>query len=193
MRTAYIEANGPVEAIKVGDLPNPEPGPGEVLVRVKAAALNPVDLYLRSGAIPMPMSFPYVIGCDLAGTVEAVGAKVTRLQVGDRVWGSNQGLMGRQGTVSELVAVGEEWLYPTPKGTSDQDAAALALVGITAHLGLFRCGQLKEEEMVYVPGGSGGVGSIVVQMAKAVGAKVATCGGLPRRSRCAATSAPTSP
>ena len=70
MRAAYIEATGPADSIKVGELINPEPGPGEVLVRVGYAALNPVDLYLRSGFIPMPMAFPYVVGCDLAGTVQ---------------------------------------------------------------------------------------------------------------------------
>lgn len=177
MRAAYIEAHGPAESIRVGDLLEPEAGPGEVLVRVRATALNPIDLYLRSGIIPMPMAFPYVIGCDLAGVVEAVGMGVSRYRPGDRVWGSNQGLLGRPGTTAERIAVGEEWLYPIPEGVSDEHAAAIALVGITAHLGLFRWGQLKAGETVYVPGGSGGVGSVVVQMAKAVGARVATSAG----------------
>jgi NADPH2:quinone reductase len=97
--------------------------------------------------------------------------------VGDRVWGSNQGLLGRQGTLAEFAAVGEEWLYPTPAGTSDAEAAAVALVGITAHLGLFRCCQLQPGETVFVHGGTGGVGSMVVQMAKAVGATVLTTVG----------------
>jgi NADPH2:quinone reductase len=181
MRAAYIESHGPPESIQVGDLPDPEPGPGEVLVRVRAAALNPIDLYLRSGVVAMPMAFPYVIGCDLAGTVERLGPGVTGLRVGDRVWGSNQGLLGRQGTAAELAAVGEEWLYPTPPNASDAEAAALALVGITAHLGLFRWGRLARGETVYVPGGSGGVGSNVIQMAKAVGATVATSAGSAER------------
>ena len=73
MRAAFIEQTGPPEAIRVGELPKPEPGPGQVLVRVGATALNPIDLYLRSGLVAMPMAFPYIIGCDLAGTVEAVG------------------------------------------------------------------------------------------------------------------------
>lgn len=177
MRAAYIEANGPAESIHVGDLPKPDPGPGEVLVRVKSAAINPIDLYLRSGAVPMPLAFPYIGGCDLAGTVEAVGAGVSRFRSGDRVWGSNQGLLGRQGTTAGFAAVGEEWLYPIPTALPDHDAAALALVGITAHLGLFRCARLVAGESLYVPGGSGGVGSIVVQMAKAIGAKVVTSAG----------------
>ncbi len=182
MRAAYIEATGPAESIVVGELMDPEPGPGEVLVRVAYAALNPIDLYLRSGAVPMPMAFPYVVGCDLAGTVVKVGSGVTRYREGDRVWGSNQGLLGRQGTCSELVSAHEEYLYPTPPNVSDRDAAAMALVGITAHLGLFQFGSLKRGESVYVPGGVGGVGSMVVQMAKAAGARVATSAGSDSRA-----------
>ena len=179
MRAAYIEAVGPPEAIKVGDLPTPTLKTGEVLVRVSAAAVNPIDLYIRGGMVAMPLSFPFIVGADLAGTVEKVGPGASRFAVGDRVWGANQGLLGRQGVTAELAAVHEDWLYPTPTNVSDRDAAACALVGITAHIGLFQCGQLKAGETVYVPGGSGGVGSMVVQMAKAAGARVATSGGKP--------------
>jgi NADPH2:quinone reductase len=177
MRAAYIEQTGPIESIRVGDLPRPQPGTNQVLVKVGATALNPIDLYLRSGFIPMPLPFPYIIGCDLAGTVEAVGPGASRFQPGDRVWGSNQGLLGRQGVTAEYAAVDEDWLYPTPARLSDAEAAAQALVGITAHLGLFQFGRLKAGEAVYVPGGSGGVGSMVVQMARAAGARVATAAG----------------
>jgi NADPH2:quinone reductase len=181
MRAAYIEGTGPPEVIKVGDLPRPTPGPGQVLVRVHAVALNPIDLYVRSGLIPMPLAFPYAIGCDLAGTIEEAAKSSTRFRVGDRVWGSNQGLLGRQGVAAEYAAVDEAWLYSTPAQIQDTEAAAIALVGITAHLGLFHFGQLKAGEIVYVPGGTGGVGSVVVQMAKAVGARVATSAGSPER------------
>ncbi|MBV8076482.1 MAG: alcohol dehydrogenase catalytic domain-containing protein, partial [Planctomycetaceae bacterium] len=88
MRAAYIEQTGPIEAIKVGELPRPVPGPGQVLVKVGAVALSPIDLYLRSGFIAMPMSFPYILGCDLAGTVEHADPGSTRFRAGDRVWGS---------------------------------------------------------------------------------------------------------
>lgn len=181
MRAAYIEQTGPPEAIKVGDLPKPEAGPGHVLVKVHAVALNPIDVYIRSGMVAMPLSYPYVIGCDLAGTVEEVGLGASRFKVGDRVWGSNQGLLGRQGVAAEYASVGAEWLYPTPDTLSDREAAAMALAGITAHLGLFRFARLAPGESVYVPGGSGGVGSFAVQMAKAVGARVATSAGSPER------------
>jgi NADPH:quinone reductase len=181
MRAAFIEETGPPEVIKVGELPRPVPGPGQVLLRVRAVALNPIDLYIRSGLVAMPLSFPYIIGCDVAGVVEETGAGCTRFQKGDRVWGSNQGLLGRQGVAAEYAAVDESWLYPTPALLPDTDAAAVALVGITAHLGLFQFGQLKAGEVVYVPGGTGGVGSMVVQLAKAAGARVATAAGSPER------------
>jgi NADPH2:quinone reductase len=177
MKAAYLETTGAPDVIRYGDLPTPTPKRGEALVHVAAAALNPIDLYIRSGAVAMKLLQPYIPGCDLAGTVEAVGMGVASVKPGDRVWGSNQGLMGRQGTCAEYACVGEEWLYPTPPGVSDAEAAAAALVGITAHLGLFRCAGLKAGETVFVNGGTGGVGSMVVQMARAVGARVITTVG----------------
>src|SRR6516162_2067874 len=123
LRAAYIEQTGPPEVIQVGELPQPRPGPGQVRVRVAAAALNPIDLYIRSGLVAMPLSFPYVIACDLAGTVEQVGPQCTGLRVGDRVWGSNQGMFGRQGVASEYAVVDQEWLYPTHAQLPDTEAA----------------------------------------------------------------------
>lgn len=172
MKAAYIEQTGPPENIRYGDLPTPEPVGSQVLVKVAAVAVNPVDTYIRSGAIEFDLPKPFIVGCDLAGTVEAVGPEVTRFKPGDRVWGSNQGLLGRQGTFAEYAAVDECWLYPTPNEVADRDAAAMALVGITAHLGLFRDANLKMGETVFVNGGTGGVGSSVVQMARAIGARV---------------------
>lgn len=185
MKAAFISQTGAPDVIEYGDLDTPRPAPGEVLVKVGAVALNPIDTYLRSGAIAMPLTFPYIPGCDLAGTVQRVGEGVTRFQVGDRVWGSNQGLFGRQGSFAEYAAVHEDWLYPTPKQFSDEQAAAGALVGITAHLGLFLHGGLQAGDFVLVNGGSGGVGSTVVQFAKAAGATViATAGALEKRQLC---------
>lgn len=177
MKAAYIERTGPPEVIQWGELPRPEPQGNQMLVKVGAVALNPVDTYIRAGTIAMELPRPFIIGCDVAGTVEAVGPEVTRFKVGDRVWGSNQGLLGRQGTFAEYVAVEEQWLYPTPENVSDEEAAAVALVGITAHLGLFLHARLEAGQVVFVHGGTGGVGSMVVQMAKLAGAKVITTGG----------------
>ncbi len=177
MKAAYIEQPGPPDCIVYGDLPKPSPVGNQVLVRVGAVSVNPIDTYLRAGTVPMPLPRPYIVGCDVAGTVEAVGPKVSRFRPGDRVWGSNQGLLGRQGTFAEYVVAEEDWLYPTPELVSDREAAAIALVGITAHLGLFRDARLQTGETLYVHGGAGGVGSCVVQMAKIAGARVITSAG----------------
>ncbi len=177
MRAACIDAHGDASAIQIKDLPVREPTEGEVLVRVGAVSLNPVDLYLRAGTVPMVKTFPYIIGCDVAGTIEKVGPGANKFKIGDRVWGSNQGLLGRQGAAAEFITTSEDWLYPTPTSLSDPEAASLALVGITAHLGLFDRGQLQAGESVYVAGGGGGVGSMVIQMAKASSARVATTAG----------------
>jgi NADPH2:quinone reductase len=120
----------------------------------------------------------------MAGTVEQVGPAAKRYRPGDRVWCSNEGFMGNQGTFAEYCAIDEAWLYPTPAGVADEVVAASALVGITAHLGLFREAQLKSGQSVFVNGGSGGVGSMVVQMAKAAGAKVIATAG--SAEKCAA-------
>lgn len=177
MKAAYYTETGGPEVIRYGELPTPEPREGEVLVQVAAASLNPIDTYIRAGAVAMPRPSPFIPGCDLAGRVVKLGAGVRRFRVGDRVWGSNQGLLGRQGTFAEYAAVHEDWLYPIPEGVSEQEAAAVALVGITAHLGLFRCAKLERGEIIFVNGGTGGVGSMVVQMAKAIGARVITTVG----------------
>lgn len=185
MKAAYIEQTGPASNITFGDLPTPEPQGSEVLVKVSAVSLNPVDTYIRNGANYWELPMPFVVGCDLAGVVDAVGPESSRFQVGDRVWGTNQGLMGRQGTFAEFCAVDECWLYPTPDGVEDATAAACALVGVTAHLGLFRCAKLSAGESLFVNGGSGGVGSMVVQMAKAAGAHViATAGSDEKLAKC---------
>jgi NADPH:quinone reductase len=176
MKAAFIEKTGPPEVIQFGDLPEPATGPNQVLVRVGAVAMNPIDTYIRSGMIKANLPQPSIPGCDLAGVVEKTGANVKRFKRGDRVWGTNQGLLGRQGTFSEFAAVDEQWLYPTPAKVTDEEAAAISLVGITACLGLRRA-QLKAGEILFVNGGTGGVGSAVVQIAKALGGRVITTAG----------------
>ena len=177
MKAAFIETTGTPDQLRVGDLPTPTPGVGELLVRVTAAALNPIDLYVRAGTVAMQLPMPFISGCDFAGVVEAVGPHESRFAPGERVWGSNQGLLGRQGTSAQFACVHEDWLYATPEGVSDESVAAAALTGITAHLGLFRGAHLRAGETVFVNGGTGGVGSMVVQMARAAGAKVITTVG----------------
>ena len=183
MKAAYIREPGPPESIVYGDLPPPEPAGSQVLVKVAAVAVNPIDTYIRSGTVKMNLPIPFVVGCDLAGVVERCGPGASRHPPGTRVWGSNQGLLGRQGTFAEYAAVDEQLLYPIPEGVSDDAAAAGALVGITAHLGLVRRAHLAAGETLFVNGGSGGVGSTVVQMAKALGARVITTAGSEEKVR----------
>ena len=177
MRAAFFERTGPAGVVTVGELPTPEPGPGQVRVRVHAAALNPVDTYLRAGLVAMPLTFPFVTGSDFAGEVDALGPGVSAYEVGDRVWGSNQGLLGRPGTFAEFVCPGADYCYPVPEGVDFGTAAACALTGITAHLGLFHRTDLKAGETLFVNGGAGGVGSMVVRMGKIVGATVVCTAG----------------
>ncbi len=177
MKAAFIEKTGSVDNIIYGDMPKPKAAGSLALVQVKAVSVNPINTYIRSGAVNMDLPKPFILGCDLAGVLDAVGPEVKRLKVGDRVWGSNQGLLGRQGTFAQFAAVDEKWLYHLPDETSFEDGAAIALVSITAHLGLFHQANLRVGEKVFVHGGSGGVGSCVVQMAHAVGAYVMTTAG----------------
>ncbi len=181
MHAAVIESTGPAQNIHIVDMPVPVPQPGEVLIKVGAVSVNPVDTYIRAGSAPQPLPFPYIIGCDFAGVVDALGDGVTEFQIGDRVWGSNQGVAGRQGTFAELICVHQDWCYPTPQKQSDESAAAGALVGLTAQLGLFERAHLQANEVLFINGGSGGVGSSVIQFAKASGAKVITTAGSPEK------------
>src|SRR3954464_8098068 len=98
MKAAYITQPGPPENIIIGDLPTPEPTGSQVLVRVTAAALSPIDTYIRSGMVKMPLPSPFIVGGDLAGVVEKVGPDAKRFRPGDPVWGANQGRHSRQGT-----------------------------------------------------------------------------------------------
>ena len=177
MKAACVQTQGPASNMQMLEVPTPIPGPGEILVRVKYSALNPIDVYLRAGTIPMLVPKPFIPGSDFAGVVEAVGQGVAKFKVGDRVWGSNQGLLGRQGTLAQYVCTHEKWVYPSPDGVEDSLLAASALTGITAHLAVSDSGQLEAGQRLFVTGGTGGVGSFVVQMARILGAEVVTTAG----------------
>jgi NADPH:quinone reductase len=98
MKAAFIRQPGPPENISFGDLPKPKPVNNQCLVKVGAVSVNPIDTYIRGGLVKADLPMPFIIGCDLAGTVVEAGEGVHQLKPGDRVWGTNQGLMGRQGT-----------------------------------------------------------------------------------------------
>jgi len=174
MKAAYITNTGSPDVIQFGDFENPTAGPGQILIRNHAVSVNPIDTYVRSGLIAFELPNPFFPGCDSAGVVEAIGDGVDSFAVGDRVWCTNQGLLGRQGTFAERIAVDAEWCFPLLDGVEFETAAANALVGVTAHLGLFRSATIEPGETILVIGGTGGVGSMVVQMAKAAGATVIT-------------------
>jgi len=184
MKAAYITQTGPPEVIIYGELPTPKPGPTECLIKVAAVDVNPIDTYVRGGVVPAKINFPFILGRDLAGTVVESGVAVKRFKPGDRVWASNQGFAGRQGTFSEFACVDTSWLHATPPSVRDEDIVAASLVGITANLGLLRDAKLKTGEIIFVNGGSGGVGSCVLQMAKAIGARVVTTAGSDEKVAC---------
>src|SRR6516162_2519105 len=177
MKAAYIQQTGGPDVIIYGDLSDPKPKRTECLIKVAAVDVNPIDVYVRSGLIAAKLNFPSILGRDVAGTVLETGVAVKRFRAGDRVWASNQGTEGRGGTFAELATVDERWLNTIPQTVTDDQIVALSLVGITAHLGLIRKAKLKGGEILFVNGGSGGVGSSVVQMAKILGARVITTAG----------------
>jgi NADPH2:quinone reductase len=177
MKASYINKTGPANIIQYGELPAPKPNASECLIKVGAVDVNPLDVYIRSGMVPAKLTFPHILGRDVAGTVAECGSIVTKFKPGDRVWASNQGFDARSGTFAEFAVVDEVWLHAIPKGISDEDIVALSLVAITAHLGLVNVAKLQPGETLFVNGGTGGVGSCVVQIAKILGARVMTTGG----------------
>jgi NADPH2:quinone reductase len=177
MKAAYITRTGPPECIHYGELPAPSFTTTQCLVKVAAVDVNPIDCYVRAGSIPGSLSFPYILGRDLAGAVVEAGREVKRFKPGDRVWATNLGFAGRPGSFAELAAVDECWLQPIPPNVRDEDVVAISLVGVTAHLGLVTHAKLMSGELLFVNGGTGGVGSCVVQMAKILGARVITTAG----------------
>lgn len=169
MAAAYVTALGAAGDIRVGRLPIPVPGPGEVLVRVGAVSANHVDTFVRSGAYATDLRFPFVIGRDLAGTVAEAGEGFAR---GDRVWCNSLGYDGRQGSFAEYAVVPAERLYRLPGGVDPVDAVSVFHPAATACLGLFREARIEPGEWVFVGGAGGGVGTAVVRLAASAGARV---------------------
>ncbi|MGW6061919.1 NADPH:quinone reductase [Streptomyces sp. NPDC055189] len=172
MNAAYIAAPGPADAIRYGRLPLPQAGPTDVLVRVDVVAVNPVDTFVRSGAYPTLTPIPFVIGRDLVGEVAAAGPGAAGFQPGQRVWCNSLGHAGRQGSFAQYAVVAADRLYPAPEDVDPTDLAAAAHPGASAWLALFRHGQLRAGQRVYVGGGAGNVGSAAVALAAAAGATV---------------------
>lgn len=184
MCAAFIRATGGLDRIEWGELPVPQPGPTDVLVRMQASSVNHVDLFVRSGAYRTWTPFPFVIGRDLVGQVAAVGAGVSAFAPGDAVWCNSLGHDGRQGAYAEYAVVPGDRLYPLPEGTVPENAAALAHTAATAHLGLVREARAGAGQTLFLEGGGGGVGSAVVQMASAAGLRVITSAAADDRDWC---------
>ncbi|MFM0013202.1 zinc-dependent alcohol dehydrogenase family protein [Paraburkholderia sediminicola] len=164
--------NGPLE---LTELPRPEPARGEVLVRIAASGLNPLDTKIRAGAAGHAKHpLPAVLGIDMAGVVEAVGAGVDRFKEGDQVYGMIGGVGGLQGSLAQYASVDADLLALKPSNLSMREAAALPLAFITAYSGIVDRAHLQAGQTVLVHGGAGGVGYVSVQLALALGAKVFT-------------------
>ena len=146
----------------------------EILVRLKAAGVNPVDTKLRSRGTYYPDRLPTILGCDGAGIVEAVGKQASKFKVGDEVYFCNGGIGGHPGNYAEYAVVNENFAAAKPKSLSFAEAAAAPLVLITAWESLFDCCELEEDNTVLIHAGAGGVGHVAIQLAKAAGARVCT-------------------
>lgn len=174
MLAARIHEYGGPEVLRVEDVPKPSPGPRDLLVRVRAAAVNPVDWKVRIGAQRSVMRYtlPWILGLDVSGVVEAVGAKVTGFAVGDEIWSSPS--HRRPGTYAEYVCIDEREAARKPKNISHEEAASIPLVGLTAYQCVVEKGGLKKGERALIHAGSGGVGAFAIQLAKSIGAHVIT-------------------
>lgn len=177
MRAAFIERRGSADEIRYGDLPVPEVGPADVLVQVEAVAVNQVDTFVRSGAYPTPLPFPFVIGRDLVGTVVARGPGVAGFGVGDRVWSNSLGHGGRQGAAAEYAAVGATRAYPVPAGLDPAAMVSVVHPAATAYLALHVHGGLRGGDTVLIAGAAGHVGRAATVMATRAGARVIATAG----------------
>ena len=161
-------------ALRLAEVPEPELQDNDVLVRVGAAAVNLLDSKIRDGEFKLilPCRLPFILGHDVAGTVVAVGSKVKRFKVGDEIYARPRD--HRVGTFAEFIAVNEADSAPKPKNLTMTEAASIPLVGLTAWQALVEVGKVKPGQKVFIQAGSGGVGTFAIQLAKHLGAKVAT-------------------
>ncbi|WP_247747367.1 NADPH:quinone reductase [Alkalihalobacillus sp. BA299] len=179
MKAVVYQKYGGPEVLEIIEVEKPNPQPGEVIVKVGASGINPVDTYFRSGIRPVD-HFPYIPHFDLGGSIVDVGENVTKWKVGDRVWGTNI-----KGTAAEYVSVPEEKLFPLASHLSEEDGAALSMAFMTAYLALFDRAQLKRGETVLIYGAAGAVGNAAVQLAKQHGANVIATASSPEKAKIA--------
>jgi len=174
MRAAWYEENGPAaDVLHVGELPTPEPGPGEVRVRLVASGVNPIDIKRRRGARGQTVEEPTVPHFDGAGVVDAVGAGVSSDRVGERVWVFEGQWQRAMGTAAEYIALPESRAVPLPETTGFAEGACLGIPALTAYYAVFADGPVKGKT-VLVTGGAGAVGGYAIQFAVLGGARVLT-------------------
>jgi NADPH:quinone reductase-like Zn-dependent oxidoreductase len=173
MRAIIQNSVGGPDVLLMADRPDPIPQAGEVLVRVEAAGINPVDGAVRGGHFPLLGEPPFVLGWDISGTVEALGPDVAGFKVGDQVFGMPR-FPKQAAAYAELVVAPADEIALKPEGIPHIQAGALPLAGLTAWQGLVRHGGLKQGERVLIHAAAGGVGHLAVQIAKARGAHVVT-------------------
>jgi len=165
MKAILIKQTGGPEVLQVAELPVPQPKPNEAVVKIAASGVNFIDTYQREGRYKVPL--PFVLGQEGAGTVTAIGSEVKSLKPGDRVaWASILG------SYAEYAAVPAERLVPVPDGVSDQQAASAMLQGMTAEYLIYSTFPLKRGQTALVHAAAGGVGQLLVQMARDIGARV---------------------
>lgn len=174
MKAAFYESFGEADVIKIGELPIPQLKEGEVLVKIKAAGVNPVDAAVRKGLLKdfLPVSFPAIPGWDVAGIVEDRGFAARRFNVGDEVYAYARRPFVQWGTYAEYLVIPEFYLAHRPKNISWEQSAAIPLVGLTSYQSLYVAGDLQKGEAVLILGASGGIGTLGIQLAKAKGATV---------------------
>lgn len=170
MKASYIDENGGPEVLKYGDMPDPVAGPGEVVVDIHAASVNGADWKVRAGSYAPLESFPYILGRDFSGVVSVVGEGVTDFKVGDAVFAVCD--VGQEGAYAEKIAIKASIIAKKPDTLSHQEAAALALTGLTALVAVEDTLELKPGETILIQGGAGGVASFAIQAAKHIGARV---------------------
>jgi len=172
MKAAFIERHGGPEVLKFGEMPNPVPTPGDIVVEVVAASVNGADWKVREGKSNQLARFPYILGRDFSGVVSAIGDDVRDLRVGDEVFGVCD--VGQEGAYAEELAIKAAIVAKKTDRLSHINAAALALAGLTAICTIEDTLKLKAGETILIQGGAGGVASFAIQLSKHLGARVIT-------------------
>jgi NADPH2:quinone reductase len=175
MKAMVINAFGKPEVFQPAEIEKPVPGPEQVLISVRASSVNPIDIKIRSGAVPaVAPPFPAVLNVDVAGEIVALGSEVRDLSIGDRVAALGGGVKGHDGALEEFMRIDRELIARIPDNVADETAAAMPVVGLTAWEALVNRGKIRPGQHVLIHGGAGGVGHIAVQLASALGAEVTT-------------------